>query len=144
VFSVRLQLSSTHNLQIAADPASVPGPVRADIRWGTGFPISTAVPPHQCSILIFKLIPMQSEGQANKLSHKATLCRISGAAMSYGCMRHRFGHASRNGVLLTAYKLSYSEPAVTHMEWYMADWSIAKDWEGSGRGIIYGTLLKCL
>jgi len=32
------------------------GLVRADMPWGTGFPVSTAVPPHQCSILIFILI----------------------------------------------------------------------------------------
>jgi hypothetical protein len=60
-------------------PGISPGPVRADIRWGRGFPVSTAVLPHQCSILIFILTQTQS-GQAYKRSHKAMLCRKSVAA----------------------------------------------------------------
>jgi hypothetical protein len=83
-------------------PGISPGPVRTDILWGTGFPARTAVPPHQCSILIFIFILMQSEGQAYKLSQKAILCPLSVAAPSNGCMQHRFGHASRSGALLTA------------------------------------------
>ena len=83
-------------------PGIRPGPVRADIRWGTGFPVSTAVPHCQCSILVFILPLVQSEDQAYKLWHKAMLRRISGAVMSYSCMQHRFGHVSRNGELPTA------------------------------------------
>ena len=125
-------------------PGISPGPVRADIWLGTAFPVSTAVPPHQCSILTCTLTLVQSEGQAYTFWHKAMLCRISGAVLSHGCSQHSFGHAGRNSALLTAQQLPYSHFAVRHIEWQTADWSIAKDWEGNGHGLIYGTPLKFL
>jgi hypothetical protein len=102
-------------------PGIRPGPVRAVIRWGTGFPVSTAVPHYQCSILIFTSTLMQSEGQAYRLGHKAMLCRMSGAVLSYGCMQHRFGHVSRNGELLTAFLLIVYSPTYRMTDGWLVD-----------------------
>jgi hypothetical protein len=125
-------------------PGISPGPVRAHIRWGTGFPISTisgSTPPVPDTDLYLNTNAIR-RSSLQTFTQSNALADIWG---STGIQLHAAQVRTCQSERCVAYSLeAFLFTVCSHTHRMMADWLTARDWEGSGRGIIYGTLLKCL
>ena len=140
-----LQPSSTHYLQIPADPVSDSGQ-SVQIYGGADRvscqPCGSTLPVLDTDLYL--------NTKAIRRSSLQTLTKSNALSDIWGQYCHTVAcSTSSDKSVGTVSCLQLSSFLIHslqshHIEWQTADWSIAKDWEGSEHGLIYGTPLKCL